>query len=233
MTITEAHIEFRQSMDRLDSSAYPDFLTEQVDYFLNEAYLRYVKTRYSGNNFARESFEQVQKRIDDLRLLVKTDYSAITTNVVETNEYLASLDTLFSDEAHITSSSNKYMLYLRGSVKVSSNNCLSSYKSIRIIRQDEIEIVKTHPFKKSTIHDPAGYFIGNKLSIMTNGDFTVDNFKLTYLKYPVTVSLSGNVTFETAEHTHKEIVELAAYIALENIESQRQQTKLQTQSMIE
>ena len=41
------------------------------------------------------------------------------------------------------------------------------------------------------------------------------------------------VTFETASHTHKEIIELAAYIALENLESQRQQSKLQTLSMNE
>ena len=44
MNITQAHIEFRQSLDRADSSAYPDLLAEQVDYFLNEAYNRYIKT---------------------------------------------------------------------------------------------------------------------------------------------------------------------------------------------
>lgn len=233
MTITEAHIEFRQSLDKLNSSSYPDFETEQVDYFLNDAYLRFVKTRYSGNNILKESFESVQKRIDDLRMLVKTEFCQITTNSIEENEYLASLTNLYTTEARNISSTNKYMLYLRGNVKVNSTRCGSGYKSIDIIKQDEIDIVKTHPFRKSTYHEPVGYFIGDKISIMTDGTFTVDNFKLTYLKYPTPVSLGSNITFETAEHTHKEIVELAVYLALENVESPRQQTKVQTNSIIE
>jgi hypothetical protein len=104
---------------------------------------------------------------------------------------------------------------------------------MNIVTQDELEIVKYHPFKQSVLYEPVGYFIGDKLAVVTDGTFTIDNFRLTYLKLPVQVSYSDNITFETAEHTHKEIIELAAYLALENIESPRQQTKMQTMSIEE
>jgi hypothetical protein len=233
MDITQVHIEFREAMDRLDSSAYPDFLPEQVDYILNEAYNRYIKTRYSGNNPAKTGTEQTQKRIDDLRNLLVTNYSSTSLNTNETNVYNISLDNLYTNESRTTPSDTQYMLYYRGRVKVNSATCGSDYVSLRIYTHDEIDIVMNDPFKKSYIDRPIGYFEGNNICVITDGTFTVENFKLTYLKTPTPVSLADNITFETAPHTHKEIITIATYVALENIESVRQQTQLQAQSMME
>lgn len=233
MTITEAHIEYRQSLDRADSSAYPDLLTEQVDYFLNEAYNRYIKTRYSGNNPLGTSLEQVQKRTDDLRNFVITNFSATSLNTNEQNIYNVSLTSLFTDENRTVDSTNTYMLYIRGRAKVTNSKCGSNYTSVKIYSHDLIDKVLLDPFKQPTIYEPIGYFEGNNLNIVTDGTFTIDNFKLTYLKNPIPVSLTDNITFETASHTHKEIIELAVYITLENLESQRQQTKKETLTMNE
>ncbi len=233
MNITQAHIEFREAMDRLDSSAYPDFQPEQVDYILNEAYNRFIKTRYSGNNPARTSSEESQKRTDDLRKLLVTSFAGTGLNTNETNVYNIALNSLFTTEARDTVSTSEYMFYYRGRVKVTSNKCGSGYVPLKLYTHDEIDIVLDDPFKKPYLIEPVGYFEGDNLCVVTDGTFTVDNFKLTYFKTPTPVSLSGNVTFETAPHTHKEIITLATYVALENIESQRQQTQLQAQSMIE
>ena len=49
--------------------------------FINEAIDKFYKTRYSGINSKSEGFEQSQKRIDDLRSLVKTEkYTSTITN---------------------------------------------------------------------------------------------------------------------------------------------------------
>lgn len=227
MNITEAHIEFRQSMDRLDSSTYPDFLEEQVDYFLNEAYIRYIKTRYSGNNPQGTSIEQVQKRTDDLKTFIITDFANTTLNANEVNTYSISLSSLFTDEARTNASTNVYMLYYRGRVKVTSTKCGTAYVPVKIYTHDEIDNILEDPFKKPQINEPVGYFEGNNLCVVTDGTFTVSNFKLTYIKNPIPVSLSGNITFETPVHTHKEIIADAVSIALENIESTRLQSKSQ------
>jgi hypothetical protein len=233
MTITQAHIEFREAMDRLDSSAYPDFLSEQVDYILNEAYNRFIKTRYSGNNPARTSMEQTQKRIDDLRNLLITNFAGTSVNSTETNTYNVSLTSLYTNEARSSASTTEYMFYIRGRVKVTNSACGSNYVPLRIYTHDEVDIVLTDPFKKPVIYEPIGYFEGNNLCVITDGTFTVDNFKLSYIKIPTPVSLADDITFETAPHTHKEIITIATYVALENIESMRQQTQLQAQGMIE
>lgn len=71
MNIIESHRSFMLSLDKSDTLEYVSFLPEEIDYWLNEASRAFTKTRYSGVNAKRESFEQTQKRIDDLRTLVK------------------------------------------------------------------------------------------------------------------------------------------------------------------
>lgn len=233
MNITQAHIEFREALDRLDSSNFPDFQPEQVDYILNEAYNRFIKERYTGNNPARTGAELTQKRIDDLRDLIITSFASTSLNTIETNVYNISLNSLYTDENRTSSATTQYMFYFRGRVKVSSTTCGSNYVPIKIYDHNEIDEIILDPLKQPVLYEPIGYFEGDNLCVVTDGTFTVDNFKLTYIKIPVEVSLTNNITFETAPHTHKEIITLATYVALENIESSRQQTQLQAQSMIE
>jgi hypothetical protein len=45
-----------------------------------------------------------------------------------------------------------------------------------------------------------------------------------YLKQPNKIDLATNVTSELSEHIHSELVDLAVSIALEGIESKRNQT---------
>ena len=62
MNITEMHRAFRLGLDKTQSLEYPDFLPEEIDFWLNEAIRAFVKTRYSGMNLKRESFEETQSR---------------------------------------------------------------------------------------------------------------------------------------------------------------------------
>lgn len=71
MNITEMHRAFRIGLDKTTNLSLPDFLPEEIDFWLNSAIRKFVKTRYSGNNPKAEGFEQTQKRTDDLRTLVK------------------------------------------------------------------------------------------------------------------------------------------------------------------
>ena len=60
------HIEFKLGLDKTDSLNYPNFEPEEIDLWLNRAQDRFVKTRYVHNN-KTETFEETQKRTDDLR----------------------------------------------------------------------------------------------------------------------------------------------------------------------
>lgn len=77
MTVLEMHISLRQGVDRINSLRNDQLRTEEVDLELNRAQLRFINQRYGRNNPVRQGFEESQKRIDDLRNLVK-EYSDLT-----------------------------------------------------------------------------------------------------------------------------------------------------------
>src|SRR6476660_6298555 len=76
MTISEMHIAFKFGCDKIDSLNYPNFTITEIDLLLNQAQGRIIKQRYGINNFKKQSFEETEKRVDDLKNLV---YSVILT----------------------------------------------------------------------------------------------------------------------------------------------------------
>jgi hypothetical protein len=233
MLIDRMHLEFRIALDKLDSSAYPDILPEQVDYFLNEAQERFVKTRYSGNNLLQASFEEIQKRTDDLNNIVITRFGKLVPLVYEPTTLSVDLNTLYEDEDCITPTQYKYMIYLMGRCKTGKLGCEYKYRNLRIYNHDKVQIIRKHPFKKPVMSEPIAYFENKSLHVVTEGNFNAEVTAITFLRRPVEMQYGSvyptpttDVSCELAEHTHKEIIQLAVFIALENIESPRQQTTI-------
>jgi hypothetical protein len=234
MTIQEMHTEFRLAFDKLESSAYPDYQVEEVDYLLNEAIIRFVKTRYSPNNLYRKGFEEIQKRIDDIRSLVKTAFCATIATGIEPNVYKANPQVMFTDEAQTSpiNPNDRYMFYLRGRSRNVKTGCPSVYKWVRLVQHDDLDYLMDDPFNKPYYGRALAYFEDNVIYVATDGNYSIDNFKLTYLKWPIKVQYGSvypspvaDVDSDLPEHTHKEIIQIAVSIALENIESPRQQSQ--------
>ena len=70
MTIEEMHISVKLGLDKSAALELPAYEPEEIDLWLNNAIQTFVKTRYSGVNPKNQSFEETQKRIDDLRTLI-------------------------------------------------------------------------------------------------------------------------------------------------------------------
>ena len=90
MTINEMHIATKLGLDKTSALDLPSYEPEEIDYWLNRAINVFIKTRYSGTNAKNESFEQSQKRIDDLRTLVTAttlDLVAVTSGAIYPEEY--------------------------------------------------------------------------------------------------------------------------------------------------
>ena len=240
MDIQQMHIEFRQSLDKVDSSAYPDLLTEQVDYFLNESITRYVKTMYSGNNFFQAGFEVIQKRTEDLKTLVKTEFPTVTLVAEEEDTYKASLSSLYLDEALTTLSVDNYWFYLRSRARLVKAGCTSTYVGVVIYKHNDLNEVLHNPFKKPSTQELVGYYENDYLYIVVPTGFTLDRVKLTFLKKPIEVKYGtiypipvADIDCDLPEHTHKEIIQLATVVALENLEAQRLQTSMGMKQTIE
>ena len=75
MNVAFMHTAIQQGVDKINSLQADMLLPEEIDIELNKSQMRFINTKYGKNNKYREGFEESQKRIDDLRSLVK-EYSA-------------------------------------------------------------------------------------------------------------------------------------------------------------
>jgi hypothetical protein len=94
MNISEMHRSFKLELDKTSSLELPAYEPEEIDFWLNNAIRKFVKTRYSGINSKGESFEQSQKRIDDLRTLVTQDTLTPTLSTFRDNTWIVDLTDL-------------------------------------------------------------------------------------------------------------------------------------------
>ena len=97
MTISEFHTNILIQLDKTAGLELPHFEPEEREYWLSQGVRRFCKQRYSGVNPKLEGFEQSQKRIDDLRTLVRETrltLSAPTSNVNKPNSKTGSIASL-------------------------------------------------------------------------------------------------------------------------------------------
>ena len=91
MNVGQMHLAIQQGVDKINSLQADMLLSQEIDIELNKSQTRFINTKYGKNNIYQKGFEQSQKRIDDLRSLVK-EYSAPVTYKEEYNNTI-SVDT--------------------------------------------------------------------------------------------------------------------------------------------
>lgn len=228
MTIDDLHIEFRIAVDKLDTSITPEMGDEIVDRILNINQDEFVRTRYGINNLYKAGFEAIQKRTDDLRALVKTETLNTTIIVGETNAVRADL----------TTTTFPYMFFLRGRAVLNKIGCSDQIVGIKLVKQDSIGRILIDPFNKPAFgQNQIAYFESDGIHILSDGTYSVPQFRLTYLKRPIQMNRGtyGNpiVQCEMSEHTHREIIKMSVSWTLENIESVRNNSIKQELNTIE
>lgn len=186
--------------------------------FINEAIDKFYKTRYSGINYKQEGFEQSQKRIDDLRNLIKR---------VKYSEEIEKIDNVY----YVTLPSD-YVLMLgdRVGIQPFDDTCWETdeYGEYVIKYGDTIEVtienidrqlnnsLSEHKLKYSNAR-PLKLIQGDKILLYTDGKYKISNYELTYLSKPTYLD-SKNITnteyTSLPEHTHIEIVKIAVQLYL-------------------
>ena len=77
MIVSEIHKAFKVMMDKnAEAVAFggcPAFLPEEIDLFLNQAFIEIISNKFTGQNVLQTPFEGSVKRVADLEGLVKTD----------------------------------------------------------------------------------------------------------------------------------------------------------------
>lgn len=221
------HQHFKVEYDKANViTSYPSVLPEEIDVFLNKAYLMILNQKFTGNNYRKIAFEGDIKRISDLQKLVVTSTITTHTDVSHASNAIAfDLNEL-----------DNYLYYVTSTIKLDGVK-----NSIVILTSHAIEQnVKETDINKPWLPKPVAEIENDKLIVyydpikhMTIADDVA--IAITYIKKPFTIDITSNpdAIIEVEDSVALEIVDLAVFLALENIESQRTETKGQTLIMQE
>jgi hypothetical protein len=226
MTVAEMHIAVKMGLDKSEALSLPAFQPEELDFWLNDQKDAFVATRYSGNNVFGTSFEQSQKRVDDLRTLIVEArlVPTISTDVFDKpNSYIVEATSLPTD----------YLLFLNDEVTITfKHTILGTSTSIRSgvteCTSDSYFTKVSDPYGEHRLHldsaRPLRLFSEKGVELITDGNYAVTYYYMRYIRKPAIISLTAATDCDLPEYTHREIVEMTVNKLLENIESPRYQT---------
>lgn len=230
MKYIELQAAFELEINRLDDGLHK-VMSSDIEYFLNSALDKFWKTRYSQNNPKLDGFEQSQKRIDDLRTLVtECNYSELselnmqkvakTSNslytVILPDDYII----LLGDTAGITPADGivdpcwesdeegNYVIHYSDTIE-------GQIETIDRIKENSLS--EFH--RKYTKAKPIRLMAGNQIKLYTDGTYKVSRYTIQYLRRPQYIDIHKDPFKEYTdmpEHTHLEIVKLAAQLYIEN-----------------
>lgn len=225
MTRDQLHIAFKIAMDKNSKSiafgGCPAFLSDEIDYWLNQGLYQEINTKFTGNNATKVAFEGSIKRTHDLENLIRTDDNVAAVKEVNTNRcYIPNLfsgNRMFFVDAVLNFGNNK------ANVKLVSHTDAQKFK-------------KTHSnnpwidIPVGTIHDNTLYVYYDDVKMKADS-YGID---ITYVKFPTKIEdLPATGMDEIPEYMQFEVVNRAVELALEDIESRRVQTKTQLNQLDE
>ena len=248
MKISEIHKTFKTMMDKnAESVAFggcPAFLSEEIDLFLNQAYVEVICNKYTGTNILKVPFEGSVKRIQDLEGLVKTDKGiSVKNNTKTTGDNVLQVENLLTVVASGSTPENDKMFFVSAVLhwgededdkfsKPRTN--AATIQMIDHLSSDKFLLTHNNspwiPVPVATISDKTlNVFVD---PITTGNNFTID---ITYVKFPEKINYKTpdvNIN-EVPDRVMYEVINRAVLIALENIESKRTETKINLNNLQE
>ena len=200
MTIAEMHQLFKFQLDKLDSLNYPNFLPEEIDLLLNQAQDRFVKQRYGKNNVYRSSFEETQKRTEDLKDITVNANLIPAANASDNIDPNAVFVTLPTDHWFI----------VQERVVLNYLDChdvlKSEYAEVRPIQHNEFSKVIKDPFKKPTLYKILRLMEAGRVELIAPPNTTITHQEI--VDEAVKIALEGieakrNTTFQPIINTQE------------------------------
>lgn len=201
-----------------------------TEWWLNRGLEKFWKTRYSGMNVKSTGFEQDQKRIDDLRTLIKT--VSIPADKISNKQYSVSIPNdyviLLGDTVGIQPSDDLYNecweMDENGEYVTKYNDTIES--QVETIDRQLSNSLSEHILKYCSAR-PLKLIQGDNICLYTDGKYKISEYRLTYLRRPEKINIHLNPFGEYTDmpqHTHSEIVKIAAQMYIENQSNQRVNT---------
>lgn len=211
MNIVDMHFDFKQKMNKVDSKTFINYRIPEIDRFLNEAQILFIKNIVFPRNIKQNITEINQRKIDEIRTLVHThsQIPVINSKIDLPDDYLFFL--------------NAYCSATKG----------GNEGKLRVLKRRHSDRIDSDTFYSSSFEwkELVGYFEDNSLVFFTDGSFNMRGVDLTYVRQPAYMHnakgirggtgyalgdgtvLGGTQDCELPAHTHSEIVDIAVMIA--------------------
>ena len=234
MKVQDIHKAFKVTLDKNSQAvAYggcPAFLPAEEDLFLNQAYYEIISNKFTGTTVTKVAFEGSVNRISDLEKLVCTDTDA-TLEEWQNSNVLLLRD--FSAKSDVEEPRTRYRMFYVNSVLHFGDK---SQTCTLVDHETARRFLKTYD-NDPWIATPIATIENNTLKLYIDthtmsGPYSLD---ITYVKYPEVIDYTKPDLDidEVPDRVMYEVINRAAVIALENIESQRTGTKVQINNLQE
>lgn len=211
MTIVDMHFDFKQKMNKVDSQNFINYRIPEIDRFLNEAQVLFVKNVIFPRKMQSNLVDMSQRYIDDIRTIVKTRQNIPVIN----------------NKADIP---DDYMFFVKGTAVARKNG---HDNTLRLLKRKHNDRFDSNNFYNSSYEwrEAVCYFQGDSIELFTDNSFDYSKIDLTYVKHPGYMhnaggivggngyalgdgtTLTGRADCELPSHVHSEIVDLAVVIA--------------------
>lgn len=206
-------------------SSYPSLTEYEIATILDKAYLALIAQKLTGNNPRRAVFEADTKAIEDLRGLINTEKLNKDSNI----------DDPVNNEKCFTLPDD--MLYfIQGAAKIGNYT-----HTVALISHDTAKNFFSTESNNPWIQNAVAFIEGNRIALLYDYfDHKNDDIELyaTYIKMPKkfanqdeTTNFDERYKFQLSDSMVEELINLAIIMALENVESQRLTTKVQTRPL--
>lgn len=175
--------------------------SDEAFYYINKAQDRFVTKSYTGfNTLNKQGFEESQKRVDDLKNLVKPFQS--TTN----NPFI----TLPNDYRHLlrifvyhTGNCVNSVIDIENDALIVGNNTYYPVFPV-FCEQDDINYMLSDPFSKPTDREPLCVFQNGGIYVYLPNNVTITGYRIVYLSNPrlLTVNDPGLAQFTGKLYTN-------------------------------
>ncbi len=216
MTTAQLIQAFKFGMDKFDSFGLPNFEDDEILLLLNQAQERFVKQRYGDTNTKKFGFEEIQKRTEDIKNIVKPDLLTVLPN---------SSDNI-NPNAQFVGLPTDYWFSVLERARIQYIDCLGERVDdevyVNTITHEDYSYSIDNPYKKPNTGKVLRLMANGQIELIHSSDVVLTGLRIRYVRKPSPITLTS--TCELSEHTHQEVVSLAITVGLEGIESKRVQT---------
>ena len=197
--------------------------TDDSLYFLNQGVIKFVKQRFNGDFIHKTSYEQNEKRRNDLiNLFKEIIYNADELELSDINPLYNQYECVYPEnflyalsENAIISDNNGYNIKDTSVFECTSDNFM--YRITNSLTDFHYKYGEARPIRIRTV---------NGCKLLTDKNYIVQTYTLGYLKQPNKITLDNPFVEYTDfdDTTMPEIIKIAAQMYLENTSNQRYKT---------